>query len=399
MSERPFIAARVEESLNRKTEAVLRMFGWREAVVAYPGYGTSDHIRVMARVVLSPPKAEGQIMRDLEHMLDRRGWRNFVAAAVVHAPVRITVGERTMLMHTDRGGYIDVRITDHGLEPGWQEVTVEARTSKPTPVPVQVVGDDVKFGIVSDIDDTVISTWLPRPMIAAWNSFVITEDARQAVPGMAAMYTRLVAEHPGAPVIYVSTGAWDTEPFLERFLARNGFPRGPFLLTDWGPTNTGWFRSGQDHKRRSLRELARDFPTIKWVLVGDDGQHDPSLYFEFAGHLPKRVRAVAIRQLNPVEQLLAHGTIDPLDDEDPEIPGFTREVRGPDGDALYAGVKAVLAKRKKKKLDGDDEPNLVGIDEVAADPELDLPAAITPTVRRADPTPTGEEGTTLDAGR
>ena len=45
------------------------------------------------------------------------------------------------------------------------------------------------------------------------------------------------------------------------------------ILTDWGPTNTGWFRSGQQHKRSSLRRLARDFPHIQWLLIGDDGQH------------------------------------------------------------------------------------------------------------------------------
>jgi len=28
----------------------------------------------------------------------------------------------------------------------------------------------------------------------------------------------------------------------------DGFPEGPLLLTDWGPTNTGWFRSGREHK-------------------------------------------------------------------------------------------------------------------------------------------------------
>ena len=39
--------------------------------------------------------------------------------------------------------------------------------------------------IISDVDDTVISTWLPRPMIAAWNSFVRDESNRQSIPGMA----------------------------------------------------------------------------------------------------------------------------------------------------------------------------------------------------------------------
>ena len=65
------------------------------------------------------------------------------------------------------------------------------------------------------------------------------------------------------------------------------------LLTDFGPTQTRWFRSGPEHKRRALAELARDFPNIKWLMFGDDGQHDPAVYREFAELRPAHVRAIA----------------------------------------------------------------------------------------------------------
>ena len=41
-------------------------------------------------------------------------------------------------------------------------------------------------------------TALPRPLLAAWNTFVLDEHARMAVPGMAVLYERLVTAHPGA---------------------------------------------------------------------------------------------------------------------------------------------------------------------------------------------------------
>ena len=176
--------------------------------------------------------------------------------------------------------------------------------------------------IVSDIDDTVLTTWLPRPFLAAWNSIVLTESRRQPVAGMAEMYTELLARFPGAPIVYVSTGSWDTYAFLRRFLSRHGYPNGPMLLTDWGPTNTGWFRSGRDHKSNSLRELVRDFPGVTWLLVGDDGQHDPMIYAE----------------------LLAHGTpgerLDTAQVEDAAVHRPT--VRGPEGYTLLRKVLQVL---------------------------------------------------------
>ncbi|MBN9611880.1 MAG: App1 family protein, partial [Actinobacteria bacterium] len=94
---------------------------------------------------------------------------------------------------------------------------------------------------------------------------------------------------------------------LTRFLERNLYPVGPLLLTDWGPTTDRWFRSGKEHKLRELSRLAREFPEVKWLLVGDDGQHDEQLYHEFARNHPEKVAAVAIRQLSVGQAVLAGG--------------------------------------------------------------------------------------------
>ena len=66
--------------------------------------------------------------------------------------------------------------------------------------------------------------------------------------------------HPGAPVIYLSTGAWNVAPTLTRFLSRNLYPAGPLLLTDWGPTHDRWFRSGREHKRGEPAPARRGVP-------------------------------------------------------------------------------------------------------------------------------------------
>jgi phosphatidate phosphatase APP1 len=340
VSTRPFIAARVEEFLDRRIEGLLRALGWREKVICYTGYGSSESIRVLGRVVLVPKRARSGLGRATEDLIKRRGFRNFFSTACVRAPITITVGTQVVTAITDRGGYIDERIRNHDLAPGWQQVRVRSRTSKSALGNVHVVADDIDFGLVSDIDDTIISTWLPRPMIAAWNSFIRDESARQSVPGMARMYETLLAEHPGAPVVYISTGAWNTHGFLSRFLKRHGYPPGAMLLTDWGPTNTGWFRSGMAHKADTLLQLTRDFPGIAWVLVGDDGQHDPMIYANFAHVAPDRVRAIAIRQLSPTEQVLAHGTTTVLPEEQDAV-ADTPWVVAPDGRGLLAGLRGL----------------------------------------------------------
>ena len=77
------------------------------------------------------------------------------------------------------------------------------------------------------------------------------------------------------------------------------------LLTDWGPTHDRWFRSGREHKLTNLGRLAAEFPNVRWLLIGDDGQHDEAIYGQFLGEHPESVAAVAIRRLLPAEAVLA----------------------------------------------------------------------------------------------
>ena len=58
---------------------------------------------------------------------------------------------------------------------------------------VRVVGADERVGVVSDIDDTVMITALPRPLRAFWNTFVQHESSRRPVPGMSRLFEHLRA--------------------------------------------------------------------------------------------------------------------------------------------------------------------------------------------------------------
>lgn len=293
--------ARLEYRYHAWRERRARARGLTPTVAAFPGYGSVDWVRVVGRVLIVPPRRRGD-----GEFASVRGWRSFASIPIGFAQVSITIEGQTHEVVSDRGGVIDTVIPAM-LEPGWRTLHMSVEGGEPVDARVFIVGPQVRFGVVSDVDDTVMVTALPRPLLAAWNSFVVDEHARQPVPGMAVLMERLVREHPGAPVVYLSTGAWNVAPTLVRFLRRHLFPPGAILLTDWGPTHDRWFRSGRDHKLSNLRRLAEQFPYIQWLLIGDDGQHDDAIYTAFAGEYPDNVRAVAIRQLSPAEAVLAGG--------------------------------------------------------------------------------------------
>ena len=295
------LGARIDDAIHEFRELIARRRGHQPTVVPYTGYGGPGWVRVMCRVLLDKPQGKSE-----KTAKKIRGWRSFATVPLDDTEVTITVGEAEHTVLTDRGGLVDT-VMPVELSPGWHTVTIRAEGSGPVEAPVFVVDPDARLGLISDIDDTVMVTSLPRPFLAAWNTFVLDEHARRPVPGMAVLYERLLQSNPGAPVLYLSTGAWNVAPTLTRFLERHLYPSGPLLLTDWGPTHDRWFRSGRDHKAGALERLATEFPDIEWLLVGDDGQHDEELYGAFADRHPENVKAIAIRQLSTSEAVLAGG--------------------------------------------------------------------------------------------
>lgn len=320
-------AARVEDFLTGLRERMSLARGLVPTIVPFRGLGTQEKVRVLARVLYTDRDPQTRAPRKIV-----RGWRSFTSVCARYVDVTIRIGTETFVVTSDRGGVIDTELSV-SLTPGWHSIDMRTNTeSEWICAEVLVVSTSTRVGVVSDVDDTVMVTALPRLFLAAWNTFVLDEHARRPVPGMAVFYNTIRAHYPDAPVVYLSTGPWNIAPTLERFLSRQMYPKGPFLLTDWGPTQDRLFRSGREHKVSSLERLARDFPDVQWILVGDDGQHDETLYGEFARRNINNVKAVAIRQLSTPEAVLAGASAAhpaPVDD--------VIWVRGHNGAELSAG--------------------------------------------------------------
>ena len=316
-------------SFQRRRRDRARRRGAKPRILSFTGYGSPRWVRVFSRVLLANPEwteAEyiAEILRD-----GVRGWQNFVSPPIAYAEVEIEVNGQRHPVRADRNGVVDARI-ECELDPGWSTVTLHIEGADSTSQDVLIIDDSTERAVICDVDDTVWVTALPRPLTAAWNSFLLDEHARRPVAGMPVMLNRMAEQDTGIPVFYVSTGPWNVAHTLTRFMTRHLFPLGPMLLTSWGPTEDRWFRSGMAHKVGALDRLAEDFPHLSWTLIGDDGQHDPEIYTDFAHHHPARVDAIAIRQLSATEALLAGGRAENTQGATPGIPW----AYGPDGAAL-----------------------------------------------------------------
>jgi len=287
-----------ERALDRRIgAALLRRPGWGLALLPYVGHGTSTRLHLRARTVARRHRAQRPSGPSAVLLT---GIGRYLSAEVAGVEVTVEVGDRSLQTVSDDEGYVNVDL-DVDLSPGLRQVTFRLGPASEVSGTALVVDPAARLGIVSDIDDTIIHTGLTRMMEAIRTTLLVAEEARVAIPGGAELYRGLAAGDGGrAPVFYVSTGAWNLHAVLERFLERHGFPRGPMLMTDWGPGVKWVFREDSIvFKSRTIIERIDEHPHLRWVLVGDSGQHDPEAYAAVARARPGRLHAIYIREVPP----------------------------------------------------------------------------------------------------
>jgi phosphatidate phosphatase APP1 len=160
-----------------------------------------------------------------------------------------------------------------------------------TAVSVRVPAPDAAFGVISDVDDTVLQTGVQRVVTMLRNTFAGSFRTRMPFDGAAQLYADL-ADGDRNPFFYVSSSPWNLHDFVLAFLGHNDFPIGPVLLRDLLGTSTG-----REPKRGRIQEILDLHPDLRFVLIGDSGEKDPAIYAETVRTNPGRIIAVYIREV------------------------------------------------------------------------------------------------------
>lgn len=325
-------AYRTETGLRDRLASRAASQGWTPAVIPYSGYASADQARVLGRVVLAPASVDPAAYRGIS------GWRRLLTLESPGTDVEIELGGTTTTVTGDSAGIIDARLPlDSPLEPGTTKALLHLAGRGPVPANVHAVSAEPVRGVICDIDDTVWVTGVSHPARAAWRTLRGSSSTRQSVPGMARLLRSAVEGQHSPGVVYLSNGPWNFVGPVTRFLERHDFPAGALLMTDWGIRPRRWFRDGQKHKSSSLARLMEDLPHVRWVLVGDDGEHDPKIYSQLARSHPDRVAAIALRQVRPAAPTGP--------DQQTESVNGVPVVRGADGDELLPLLREALRSR------------------------------------------------------
>jgi phosphatidate phosphatase APP1 len=253
---------------------------------------------VRGRVLDDPPPSEAVEGEGVGAAI-RRTLRHFMTDEIPGVPLRISVADEDVETTTDVEGYFLTRLNpgpDKLVSP-WTSGTVELggpyrglTDPHTTPLEVRVPGPDARFGIVSDIDDTILETGVQRIGRMILQTVTGSALTRTPFPGAAELYRDLVAGEN--PIFYVSSSPWNLHAFLMAFLRHRQFPMGPIMLRDLLGT-----RAGREHKTERIEEILDQHPHLPFVMIGDSGEKDAEIYTDIVRAYPGRILAVYIREV------------------------------------------------------------------------------------------------------
>lgn len=276
--------------------------GEGDALVIYPAYGDARAAVVEGRVIgnrgASAPADDDGWLRNL--------WRNarlMINSEREHVAVELDVAGRRYAARTDVEGYFRQQIAGMpALPPGWHAVQGRAGAAL-AQGRLLIVPHENTIGVISDLDDTLQVSDVNSKRALLANTFLKNPRQRQAVAGAAHYIGTLAARNPQpelAPVIYLSATPRQLQSNILDFLQHNDFPPGVLLTKRVTNDRTSDPLTDQvAYKSARLEEVFARLPHVRFVLMGDDGEHDPEIYQRLQQKYPLRVEKILIRRVNP----------------------------------------------------------------------------------------------------
>ena len=285
-------------------------------VQSYLGYGVPGRAFLLGRVLedkgITAATAEDSLWDNFKGT-----WKRFRSGEVAHAELNVTVPgvpDFAQSLRADEEGHfaqwLDLpRLKIPEAEPDEDNLlTLGLELTQPQRTPpvraeasVLIPPETAQFGVISDIDDTVLQTGATSLRSLARQVLFGNAYTRLPFEGVAGFYEALRGAQN--PLFYVSSSPWNLYDVLTEFMALNKIPLGPVLLRDWGLSATELLPTSHgEHKRAAIRQILETYPKLPFILIGDSGQEDPEIYHEIVHNFPGRILGTYIRDVADAER-------------------------------------------------------------------------------------------------
>ena len=304
-----FIASNAEDQYDALKLRLRKRLGMGPIhLLPYLGHGTSYGLHLSGRVLedynVEPAADNDTIWENLHNM-----YRRFRTKEIPHARLRARFRDVEQEVRADEEGIFHVDMaweTPLPLDNVWHDVQLELLDFPDQHVSVAgqvlVPPPNAQFGVISDLDDTVIKTDVINLLAMARNTFLHNSRTRLPFAGVAEFYLALQkgTNNTYNPIYYVSNSPWNLYDLLMDFFEVRHIPLGPLFLTNLGLTDEHFLRADPvEHKLAAIDTIFTTHPDLPFVLIGDSGEHDAAIYLSALQKYPGRIKAIYIRDVRP----------------------------------------------------------------------------------------------------
>ncbi|MFD2200211.1 App1 family protein [Shivajiella indica] len=240
-------------------------------------------------------------------------YKRFMSWEIPSVRIKVSFQGYNQIVVSDEEGYFTVHLkSNNGFEikKSWNEVQLDLLDQigkVPNPVTatnkIFIPIGKVDYGIISDIDDTIVPTGATRLFEMIKTTFLGNAHSRLPFPGVSSYYQALAKGSDGIdsnPFFYVSSSPWNLYDFLMEFLDVHQIPKGPLMLRDLGLSKEQFIAGSHwKHKLKQVEKIFQIEKNLQFILIGDSGQHDPEIYLKVIKDFPGRVKMVYIRDVSP----------------------------------------------------------------------------------------------------
>jgi len=283
-------------------------------IIAFQSYGSDTHFFARGRAL---EDESIDLMRKNIFSMILNTYKRFETDEIKFVDINLKLPDNTIIKaKTDENGYYKFEANLSDLKKltnseGWlqfelsySDVDIKRSIQNENRFPGEMLipSAKAKFGVASDIDDTILHTGVVSTLKwrVIYNTVFKNVKKRLPLDGAAEFYHML---HKGIdgdnanPIFYVSHSPWNLYRYLEFFLKQNNFPKGPILLRSFSDFLSRKKQKEKPQKQKEILNILKTYPELPFILIGDSGEHDADIYIEIAEKFPNRILAIYLRSV------------------------------------------------------------------------------------------------------
>lgn len=302
---------KTERGVDKVKFALKDKLNWNNPVIIYPyrGFGNKDCVVIHGRVLEKEDLIHTeQIFSDSTWLNVKKVWKRYESDEVPGVEIIGIFAGKTAEAVSDEEGYFTLTFVDLDatqLNNGWNtaqlkitHIPFDLDFEEQAVAEVLFTKEKAEFGIISDIDDTIIESDILKPLKMISNVLLKNEQKRIAFKGVKKLYRELVKREKN-PLFFVSGSSYNLYDMLTVFCRHNEIPKAPFIMRDLGFGDLQWIKQdSQEYKEENIKRILKMYPDLSFILIGDSGEKDPEIYLNIAKQFPDQVMAIYIRHVH-----------------------------------------------------------------------------------------------------